>query len=414
MSIDPQLRLSFMKFKKDSYIVLEGKQNADQFFIIREGQVFISKAVQVVAEEGGNVLGAGDFFAVVSTMSSHSHIETAQAMTDCTLITVQKDQYSQFIQKNNAVAMKIIHHFSQRMRYLDGALTRLILKNTAVEADVSHLFDVGEYYAATGQYNHAYYAFSRYLELCPQGDLCKLVRERLMKIVLQVQSKRTEFSPGESTRAFAKDTMIFSEGESGDALYVIQKGAVKIAKIADNSEILLAVLKPGDIFGEMALLESKPRTACALAYEDCVLLMVSRANFARMAAAQPQIIAKLTTLLAERIWLIYKQLANTLITDPMGRIYDALLLQLEKSRVNTEVERTHGLDFGPRELVQMVGLSPAEGELMIRKITENRNIQIVDDKIYVLNVWDIVKQAQAYRRTIWRAAGPMIHMTRVV
>ena len=74
------LQLSFVNFKKDAYIIVEGKQNAERFFIIRAGKVRISKEVEVVEEEGGNILGPGDFFGVVSTMSSHSHIETAQAV----------------------------------------------------------------------------------------------------------------------------------------------------------------------------------------------------------------------------------------------------------------------------------------------------------------------------------------------
>ncbi|GHV73846.1 Crp/Fnr family transcriptional regulator [Spirochaetia bacterium] len=399
MASNAPLQLSFVKLKKDSYIVLEGKQNADRFFIIREGQVRISKEVEVVAEEGGNILGPGDFFAVVSTMSSHSHIETAQAVSDVTLISVQKDQYSALIQQNNAVAMKIILQFSQRMRYLDEALSTLALKNST-ENGVSHLFNVGEYYANTDQYNHAHYVYSRYLELCPQGEYSQPARQRMVKIAPFVKAAKQEVKPGESSRKYARDTMIFAEGEPGNELYIIQSGAVKIAKIAGNNEILLAVLKPGDIFGEMALLESKPRTACALAYEDSVLLTVSKANFARMAATQPQIIARLTVLLAERIWLAYKQLANTLIENPLGRIYDALLLQLEKSRVNMETEKSHSFDFGLKELINMVGLSPDEGALMMRKIMENRTIQIVDEKILALDIQDIVKQASLNSRPV--------------
>jgi CRP-like cAMP-binding protein len=334
-------------------------------------------------------------------MSSHSHIETVQALSDLTVISVQKDQYSALIQQNNAVAMKIILEFSHRMRYLDGALTTLTLKNNAGD-DVSHLFKVGEYYAAISQYNHAYYAFSRYLALCPQGEHVQSARERLMKIGPYVKSKPADFSPGESTRHFAKDKMIFSEGEPGDELYIIQKGAVKIAKVVDNNEILLAVLKPGDIFGEMALLESKPRTACAIAYEDSTLLMVSRANFTRMVSTQPQIISRLTVLLAERIWLAYKQIANTVIENPLGRIYDALLLQLEKSRVNMAAEKTHSFDFGLKELANMVGLSHEEGALMMRKVMENRSIQIVDDKILALDIQDIVKQAHYFKQAARR------------
>jgi CRP-like cAMP-binding protein len=175
---------------------------------------------------------------------------------------------------------------------------------------------------------------------------------------------------------------------------------VKIVKIADNNEILLAVLKPLDIFGEMALLESKYRTACALANEDCVLLSVSRANFARMVDTQPQIISKLTILLAERIWLIYKQLANTLIADPLGRAYDALMLQLENNRVDPELEKTYSFGFGLEDLVNMVGLSPESGAQVVKKLMDSRKIQLADGKIQALDVWEIAKQAQHFRRTV--------------
>jgi CRP-like cAMP-binding protein len=394
--METPLQLSFVNFKKDSYIVVEGKQNADRFFIIREGILRISKAVEIVAEEQGNILGPGDFFGVESTMSGHSYIETVHSLTDVTLISVQREQYGQLIQKNTAVAMKIILQFSRRMRYLDEALTRLLLKNKA-EEDVFQLFWVGECYDKLGQYDLAYYAYARYLEHCPQGEHVQAVRERLMKIGAYVKTSLQSFPPGESIREYPKGRMIFSEGEPGDELYIIRQGSVKITKIADGNEALLAVLKPGDIFGEMALLESKPRAACAITHEDCVLLVVNRANFSRMVATQPQIVARLTTLLAERIWFAYKQIANTLIEDPLGRMYDALLIQLEKNRVNTTVAQAFIFDFGPRELINMVGLSPAEGNTVIKKLLLNRKILLVNDHIHVSDVFEIAKQAQFFR-----------------
>jgi CRP-like cAMP-binding protein len=205
------LQLTFVNFKKDSYIVVEGNQNVDRFFIIHEGTVRVSKAVEVVVEEGGNRLGPGDFFAVVSSMSSHSHIETVQALTDVTLISVRKEQYGDLIQQNAAVAMKIIRQFSRRMRYLDGALTKLTLKNTAQE-NSSQLFTVGEYYAAIHQYNLAYYAYSRYFKNCPPGEQRGLTRQRMVKIAPLVSSPPKDFLPDEFTRRYAKDTMIFAEG----------------------------------------------------------------------------------------------------------------------------------------------------------------------------------------------------------
>lgn len=390
-----QLQLTFVNYRKDSYIVVEGKQNADRFFIIRQGKVQISKEVEVVEEEGGNILGPGDFFGVVSTMSSHSHIETAMALTDVTLISVAKDQYGQLIEKNTPVAMKIILQFSKRMRYLDEALTRLTLKDTA-ENDPSHLFHVGEYYAKQKQYNQAYFAFHKYITHCPNGQNVVLARELMMKIAPYAVAVQLNHRPDEFNRTYPKDSMIFSEGEPGDELYIIQKGSVKIAKIVDNNEVLLAVLKTGDIFGEMALLESKPRVASAVAYEECVVLAVNRANFERMVGNQPQIISRLTTLLAERIWFIYKQLVNTLLVDPLGRVYDALQMQLEKNRVDLQDKNPYVFNFGPKELLNMVGVPQKEGVFVIRKLLENQKIRVVNEKIHVLDISEISRQANYF------------------
>jgi CRP-like cAMP-binding protein len=390
-----QPRLAFVNFKINSYIIVEGKQNADCFFIIRQGKVQISKEVEFVEED--NVLGPGDFFGVVSTMSSHSHIETAKALTNVVLISVHRDQYSQLIQKNTAIAMKIILQFSKRMRYLDEALTKLTLKNTADNGS-SHLFEVGEYYAMQSQYNQAFYAYYKYLKYCPREEHVETARERMMKIGPYVKDVQVEFNPNETNRRFFANSMIFSEGEPGEELFIIQKGSVKIVKIVDNAEVLLAVLKAGDIFGEMALLESKPRAACAIAYEDCHLLAVNRANFTNMVGSHPQLVARLTTLLAERIWFIYKQIANTQVQDPLGRIYDALLIQLEKSRIDPKIAQSYIFDFGPKELINMVGFSSAESAPIIKKLLDNNKIKVIKDRIYTLDVWEIAKQTEYFRK----------------
>ena len=131
------------------------------------------------------------------------------------------------------------------------------------------------------------------------------------------------------------------------------------------------------------------------------MMAVNRANFERMVSTQPQIVARLTTLLAERIWFIYKQLANTLITDPMGRMYDALLMQLEKNRIEISA-MTYTFDFGPKELVNMVGIPQNEGSIVLRKLMENKKIQMIKDKdkdkIHSMDVSDIAKQTAMYKK----------------
>lgn len=395
--MDNPLQLSIVNFKKDAYIIVEGKANADYFYILRSGNVRLFKEAEVVEEQESSVLQPGDFFGVVSTMSSHSHIETAQAMSDVSLIQVHRDQYGLLIEKNAPVAMKIIQGFSKKVRYLDEALTRLTFKNTA-EADPAHLFRVAEYYARQNKFNQAFYAYYQYVKNCPAGPNVATSKERMGKIKPYAKVAYLEIPENEFTRTYPKDTMIFSEGQPGNELYILQKGQVRISKIVDDKEVMLAILKPGDIFGEMALIDNKPRTASADAYEDAVLLAVNRANFQRMVTTQPQIIARLTTLLAERIWTLYKQLANTTLGSPVGRMYDVLLMQLEKNRIPLKAGANHTFNFGPKELVNMVGLSSNEGNIHLKTLLSNKIIKLVDNKITVTDVLEVEKQVKYFRK----------------
>jgi len=391
------LQLSIVNFHRNSYIIVEGKQDALCFYIIRSGKVAVSKEVKIIEEEGGNVLGPGDFFGVVSTMSSHSHIETAQALSDVSLIAVRRDQYDLLIERNAPVAMKIIQGFSKRMRYLDEAVTRLTFKSTGTEHP-SHLFKVAEYYARQSQYNQAYYAYYRYLQYCPQGENVNIAKERMSKIHPYAKAVYLEKNSKDFSRFYPKNTMICSEAEPGDELYIIQKGAIRVSKIVDDKEVLLALLKPGDIFGEMALLENKPRSASGIAHEDLSVMVVNRANFQRMVQSQPQLVTRLTQLLAERIWMVYRQLANTIMANPLGRLYDRLWLELEKNRVQASPGTPHTFDFGPKDLINMVGMSMEEGKAVLTKLFENKKIKAADNRIVTSDNDEIRKQAEYYKK----------------
>jgi CRP-like cAMP-binding protein len=148
----------------------------------------------------------------------------------------------------------------------------------------------------------------------------------------------------------------------------------------------------------MALLEAKPRAASAVAYEDCQLMAVNRANFDLMIKTQPQLVARLTTLLADRIWLIHKHLANTLLSDPLGRMYDALLIQLEKNRVPLDSNSPYTFDFGPRELAGMVGFQITDVNVIMKKMFDNGTISLKGSRLHAASVKEILKQAEYYRK----------------
>lgn len=389
------LQLGLVSYNKGAYITIEGKQ-AGHFFIIRGGRVRIEKELDIPEEEE-SILKPGDFFGVVSTMSNHAHIDSAVALDDCTLITVRPDQYSLLIERNSPVAMKIINGFSRQVRLLDQALTRFTFKSS-VEADEKHLFQVGEYYARQNQFNQAYYAYYKYCLSNPGGANVKVAQQRMAKIKPYAKIANLNPETNQFIRSYPKDTMLFAEGESGPELYIIQKGSIRITKIVDDNEVLLALLQAGDIFGEMALLDNKPRSASAIANEDSILMAVNRANFKGMVVEQPKVISRLTSSLAERIWNLNRQLRNTLIEDPVGRLYDSLVLELEKSRMDLSSRQSHVFGFGPNDLINMVGLARDVGRRAIAALLESKDLTVVDNKLYSSDVSQVKKSSEYYKK----------------
>ena len=79
---------------------------------------------------------------------------------------------------------------------------------------------------------------------------------------------------------YASGTRLFQYGDPGDKLYIILEGKVRISReVGGMGEEALAVLGPGEVFGEMALLDESPRSAGALAHERCRLLVITKDAF---------------------------------------------------------------------------------------------------------------------------------------
>lgn len=78
----------------------------------------------------------------------------------------------------------------------------------------------------------------------------------------------------------ASGSVIFRQGDAGDRLYLILQGRVRVGRtVPGMGEEAIAVLNPGDVFGEMALLDEAPRSADIVAHEQCLLLSLSRTSF---------------------------------------------------------------------------------------------------------------------------------------
>lgn len=385
------------RYAPNTFIMVEGKTGASNFYIIRSGKVKITKESPVVGEEPAIVFGPGDFFGVISCMSGHASIDSAIALSEVSVISVMKDQFGTLIQKNPIIAMKIIRFFSKMLRSFDHTITRISFRGQTDDENMAYLFIIGEYYFLHQHFYHAAYAYQKFIKYCPSDSRINQAKMRLQAMNINPQALGYSNTEG-LNRTYKDDMMIFCENEPGEELYIIQSGKVKITKIMNNNEVLLAVLNPGDIFGEMALLENKPRSASAITFGDVQLLAINKANFETMVQAQPQLATKLIVLLSERVWVAYRQLGNLSITDSLGRIYDTLLTLVEKHKIKIENGKEHNFEISAKDLIKMVGLSEEKSDQLVMELMEDKDVKLVAGKLVCMNLANLEKQVHFYRK----------------
>ena len=130
------------------------------------------------------------------------------------------------------------------------------------------------------------------------AELSLADRSRSLTTVGLSESDRFLFAVFAEEKHYPADAVIFREGDRGGAIFVIARGRVRISRRISGGEEAFAILKPGEIFGEMSLLDpGSGRSADAVAHEDAVVLELSRERFEALEAVDPEGCADLSLLL---------------------------------------------------------------------------------------------------------------------
>jgi CRP-like cAMP-binding protein len=103
-------------------------------------------------------------------------------------------------------------------------------------------------------------------------------------------------------RAYSQGTVILRGGEAGDSIFLISSGSVQVTLWGTSGPLFpLAVLQAGEIFGEMAVLERRPRSATVLAKENCLLLEIAGEEIRKLLQAHLEMQVKLYTIIRDRL-----------------------------------------------------------------------------------------------------------------
>jgi CRP/FNR family cyclic AMP-dependent transcriptional regulator len=124
----------------------------------------------------------------------------------------------------------------------------------------------------------------------------------------------------EHGQEYPAGSVIFSEGDPGQAVYFVQRGAVQIAKSVGDRSKVLAKLTVGDFFGEMALISERPRSATATAIEECQLAVLGKEPFFKLLRNSYEITLRIVEQLAARLAEADRRLETLLFTDATTRL----------------------------------------------------------------------------------------------
>jgi CRP-like cAMP-binding protein len=148
---------------------------------------------------------------------------------------------------------------------------------------------------------------------------------------------------------------IFSKGDAGNSLYAVISGTVKISiSSAEGRSAILNLIGPGDIFGEIALLDGHARTADATANTSCELFVIDRREFIPFVRSQPALAMKFIELLCGRLRSTSDQVEAVILQNLPGRLASALIRLTEKHKLGPG-GRT--IAITQQEISEMVGMT---------------------------------------------------------
>ncbi|MEK6743484.1 MAG: cyclic nucleotide-binding domain-containing protein [Nitrospirota bacterium] len=179
-------------------------------------------------------------------------------------------------------------------------------------------------------------------------------------------------------KSFPAGTVLFREGDKGEEMFILQSGKVKISKKIRGVEKTLATLEKGEFFGEMAILNDKPRSASAETIEDCDMLVIDRKTFETLLRSNVEIAIRFIKRLADRLRETNDQMEALMIRDNTSRLVNILakLVREKKGAISISID----------ELAGMAGIEGEQAKMILEKLASVRILTLgADEHVSIAN-----------------------------
>jgi CRP/FNR family cyclic AMP-dependent transcriptional regulator len=188
-------------------------------------------------------------------------------------------------------------------------------------------------------------------------------------------------------RRFSAGNVLFRDGEAATEAFLLQEGRVRLIKHAGAMERSLRVVRPGDLFGESALVKGSLRSSTALALDDGVALAFDQATFEQVLATSPEVAARVLSQLIRRLRDAEDQIEILMLRDAQSKVVVALIkLGQQQLTSDGRPDEQLFLTLSPLELSAQAGLDVDTVKRIVAQLRESGYVRIQDERVELPNL----------------------------
>lgn len=392
------MNIPIKKFNKGAFVYLSGKVPSREFYIVKSGKVKIAKTNPVLGKLE-ETKGSGYIFGIIQCLTGIIEEETAMALTDLEVFVISRDDIEDLYIKKKQVLLKILSEYSEILRKLDIDLTNYNFYPSVVDRK-EKIFDIVLKYLKIQENVKAAHLLNSILNEYQDDDE---IKNRVKSLMPDLKKMNMSYDKNKiiTEITLPSKSVVFTEFELSKDFYIIKRGEVKISKLKHDREMLIAILDEGDIFGEMSVLNDKPRNATATTDEETELMVIQKESIDKL---PPPIFVKLLEVLSKRIWLVQQQLVCYKLPNITSKLYYLLVSKIKQEIYNPEAEYDNNFifKFPLKELCEMVDCDyDSIKKEDLEDFQKDKNFEFFIDNIKVRRIKDLFeKNAYHFNRSI--------------
>jgi CRP/FNR family cyclic AMP-dependent transcriptional regulator len=189
-------------------------------------------------------------------------------------------------------------------------------------------------------------------------------------------------------RVYGRNELIFSQGDAGDGLYVVEAGHVSISRQnIEGDEVIITMQEPGEYFGELALFDQEPRSATATAVERATLLFLSRDAFRAFLEAHPRALFTCLEVVVQQLRRCTDLVDELALLDVRSRLARRLLRLLDQGVVETSLgSSSHAeLRITQQHLASMTGATRESINKHLNALVDEGVIRLERGRIRIID-----------------------------